>query len=221
MKTFLVSLLLLLAGISVASAQSRSNLRFGIKFGISPGYNRSGESLLVNRTNPFEEFQLRLFNTKQQFFVEVNAHLKLNDNFFLETGLGYTRTAATYRLDFRMIQLDMPSKEMYMSESRNIIQLPVEIGARLGNLEVTSGFRAIQSLSTTNELSHVKGFQSEDSGFSMGWQMGARYPIKGTFIGVQYLGHFERVGTGMSVQSQSLELTNIPGRWVFSLQYRF
>lgn len=221
MKTFLVSLMLLLAGISMASAQSDRNPRFGVKFGISPGYNRSGESLLVNRTNPFEEFQLRLFNTKQQFFGEVNAHLKLNDNFFIETGLGYTRTASTYRLDFRMLQIDMPSTVMYMSESHHILQLPVEIGARLGSLEVTSGFRAIQSLSTDNELSHVKGFQSEDSGFSMGWQMGARYPVKGTFIGVQYLGHFERVGTGMSVQNQSLELTNIPGRWVFSLQYRF
>ncbi|MDQ3017509.1 MAG: hypothetical protein M3R25_12410 [Bacteroidota bacterium] len=216
MKTFLISSILLLA----ISTYAQGPVRFAFKFGVSPGNNTSGQRLIINRTNPLEEFRIGLSASKQQLFGEVSAHVKLNGHFFLESGIGYTRAASVYKLDFQMLQPDMPSKEMYMRDSKNLLLLPVQIGVVLGKLEVLSGFRATHAFSSKNELTHVKGFSGKSSGVGLGWQFGARYPIRNTLLGVDYHGNFQRVGTGMIVNNQSLEIMNIPGQWVFNIQYR-
>lgn len=198
---------------------SGAQIKFDFKVGASPGSNPKSAATLINRSNPSEEFQFNMVKAEPQLFAGIAAHVPLKAPFFLEGGISYTKSASVYRIDYSYPEPG--PKEQFMKGSEAMVMLPVNIGARIGNFEVTSGFTAIQSLSVESELAHLNGFKNEAKAVKLGWQMGARYDLKVVMLGAEYQGAFSRVCQGMNVNNESLEIMNVPGRWVFNIQYRF
>jgi hypothetical protein len=217
MKKLIISATILLATYVTSQAQ----VQFKAEFGASPASNSTSAGIIVNRNNPHEEFQFNQTQVKPQFYGGIRANIKLGTPFFLETGISYTKRTAEFHLDYTMPLPENPTGEMYVSESEDMLLFPLDIGVSMGKLEVTSGLTAIKTISAIKELSHVKGFHSDGNSLKMGWQMGVRYGINRTQIGIEYQGSLNRVGQGMSVNGNSLEIMNVPGKMVFTMQYRF
>lgn len=217
MKKLIISAAILLATCAISQAQ----LQVKAEFGASPASNATSAGIIVNRDNPREEFQFNQTQVKPQFYGGIRANIKLGSPFFLETGISYTKCTSEFQLNYTMDRPENQPQEMYMSESEDMLLFPLDIGVSIGKLEVTSGLTAIKTISAIKELSHVQGFHSDGNSLKMGWQMGVRYGINRTQIGVEYQGSLNRVGQGMSVNGNSLEIMNVPGKMVFTMQYRF
>jgi hypothetical protein len=219
MKKLIVIVVAFFLTYCIASAQ----VRFDIKFGISPGSNPLNAGIIVNRQNPMEEFQFNLFQVKPQFYGGLSAHLPLASPFFVNGGITYSQKTSLYQINYtnKSLSSEIKAAEQYMNESENMILLPVNVGVSLGKVDVTSGLTATATFSKSSELTHVNGFTQDENGLQLGWQFGVRYAIRRTMVGVEYQSAFNRVGQGMYVNGHSLELMNVPGKFVFSVQYGF
>ena len=196
-----------------------SQIRFDIKAGMSFSSSPSTANILVNRSNPHEEFQLNMIKVKPQFYGGIAVNVGLSSPFFLEGGVSYTKRTSTYMVEYRMAP-EIGSSTQYMDESENMILLPVNVGVSIGKVDLTSGLTASRTISSIKQLTHLKGFHQDANGIKLGWQMGARFAVKRAMIGVEYQASLSRVGQGMYVNDQSLELMNIPGQFVFGIQYK-
>lgn len=216
MKKLLLSAIISFATSSIMLSQ----IHFDVKLGISPGSNANGNAILVNRENPFSEFQFNVIHTDPQFYGGIRTHINLKEPFFLESGLSYTKRTSVYSLNFTLPQREPMTKMMQMNVKEDIILLPVDIGVAIGNFEVTSGLRLNRIMNSTNELSHLAGFSHDKNSMQMGWQMGVRYGFANVLAGVEYIGTLNRLCQGMFVNGKSMELMNVPGRLALTLQYR-
>lgn len=216
MKKLILSTILSFAASSIMWAQ----VHFDVKLGVSPGSNGGANALLVNRENPFAEFQLSMIHTDPQFYGGIRTHIGLRAPFFIESGLSYTKRTSIYNLNFTMEQREPMSKVMSMSEKEDILLLPVDIGVSIGAFDVTSGMRLNKTIKSSNELSHLSGFSHENPSLQMGWQMGIRYGFANVMAGIEFMGSLNRICKGMSVNKTSLEMQNVPGKLAFTLQYR-
>lgn len=217
MKSVAIAAFILLILPISASAQSRLDV-FG---GYSPSSTPGSADLLVNRQTPHEEFMFNMVEVAPQYFVGAKGHVNLAAPFFAEAGLTYTMRKSTYRLEYTMVHTDRATGEQFLSETDHMIMLPVNIGVNLGSFDVTSGFRAITSLSRKSELTDIAGFNMDNNKIRIGWQGGIGYYILRSRIGIEYQGCFSRVGSGRSVNGQSLELMNTGCQFVFNIQQSF
>ncbi|MBK9983750.1 MAG: hypothetical protein IPP15_15500 [Saprospiraceae bacterium] len=191
-----------------------------IKLGATPRSGSFKHYMIVNRNNPREEFKFSTLQVKPQFYAGVSARLQMRTPFFLEAGMTYTEKTSLYQVNYRMPTETNPA-EMVMSEKEKILLLPVNIGVSLGKIDITSGLSAMKTLTKAKELTHLQGFHQDDNAIRVGWQMGARYAIGRTMLGIEYQGTLNREGQGMYVNKQSLEQNNVPGNFVFSVQFGF
>jgi hypothetical protein len=216
MKKLMILSIILMMFTTVMNAQ----VRFNVKLGASPGSNPRSASIFVNRENPFKEFQFNLVHTDPQYYGGVSAYVPLATPFFLEAGISYTKQTSQFLVDYT-VPSELQNDNTLMSGSEEMILLPVNIGVTMGGFDITSGLRAIKTISHSSELTHLDGFHEDGNPIKLGWQIGARYAINRTLIGIEYMATLNRVCEGMYVNGQSLEIMNIPGSYVFSIQYRF
>ena len=217
MKNILITFIFAMTCSPFISAQ----IRFDIIGGISPGATPVSDGLIVNRHLPHEEFVFNLGQVDPQFFAGVKGHIELSTPFFVEAGLLYSRKKSTYDITYTMIDTEHPVQDHIMTETDHLVMLPVNIGVNLGLFDVTSGLRMMKSLSKKSELNNLSGYSADGTLAEMGWQTGIGFNIARSRIGVEYQGNFSRVGRGMFVNGQALEIRNIPGKMVLLLQHSF
>jgi len=199
-----------------------AQVHIDVKAGFSPGSDNPSTAKFINRDNPWEEFRFCLIHVDPQFYGGIKANVELNSPFFLEGGLAYTKRTSMYQANFTMPKpTELVPEEMQMSISEHLILLPIDIGASLGAFDITSGLRLNKIISTDNELTQLKGYGNNRNSLSWGWQSGVRYAFHRMMAGVEYQAEMKRDCEGMNVNDESLELRYVPGRFVFSLQYRF
>ena len=198
---------------------STGQVHLDFKLGISPSSSPKSASIFVNRNNPHEEFLFNMIRVKSQFYGGLGLHLGLQQPFFVESGLYFSRKSSDYEVCYEMLTDDRPRIQV-MTETESILHLPVSVGIRLGTVDITSGMSVSKNMSSVKQLSHINGFKHEANPWRLGWQMGIRYPIQRVMFGMEFQGSLNRVGEGMKVNDDSLELQNVPGKLVFSIQYR-
>lgn len=214
MKKLIILIFTLLIYTMTASSQVRLNF----KLGISPGVNPHTNGIIVNRQNPHEEFKFNMVHVLPQFYGGILASLEMRTPFFLECGITYTEKKSNYQVDYRITRELNPGDQV-MSETERMILLPVNIGVSLGSLDITSGLTAMKTISNADELTHLNGFRQDKNNVKLGWQTGVRYAILRMLIGVEFQGSLNVVGQGMYVNEQPLDLRQVPGNLVISIQY--
>lgn len=217
MKNIIITSLIVLTGVVTASAQ----WRLDIVGGISPGANPGSAGLIVNRHLPHEEFLFNIGKVDPQFFVGIKSQVQLGAPFFIESGLMYSRKKSSYDINYTVIDTEHPVPYHIMNETDHQLLLPLNIGVNLGSFDVMSGFRLTQSISKKSELDKLSGFTSNGNPTQIGWQASAGYTFLRNRIGLEYQGNFSRVGSGMMVNNQSLELLNIPGQIALMVNHSF
>ncbi len=193
-------------------------MTFQVMAGVSPQSSPVSTGLIVNRQLPHDEFVFNMNEVGPQYFGGIKTRLDLNTSFFLDFGLTYTKSKSTYQLKYTLIDAEHPVTNHIMSEAEHLFFLPVNVGVKMGDFEMTSGLRAIHSIDSRSDLQQLDGFENEEKFISLGWQGGIGYNLFGTRIGIDFSSQFSRVGQGMSVNQQSLELMNVPGQFIFTIQ---
>ena len=209
--------------IVVASSVSSlySQLRFDIVGGVSAGATPVSAGVIINRHLPHEEFIFNLAKVDPQLHAGIKSQVELTAPFFLEGGLLYTRSSSTYDVTYTIIDTEHPIPNHLMKETEHLVMLPVNIGVNIGAFDVTSGLRLVQSLSKNTDLHQLTGFSAGGNKIKTGWQASVGYSFLRERVGLEYQGNFSRVGSGMFVNGQSLEITNVPGQFVLFLQHSF
>lgn len=206
-------------GILLSAAFISAQPSLMVKIAASPGVSQGSTPALINRHDPVNEFQFNLIQTERQLYGSILIHLPLGTPFFLEGGVTYTQKNMLYEA-VHTYPAEGYAAHRLMNESKKLIMLPVNFGVTLNKVEVISGFTAQKIMSLQSELYYMEGFRYSENSLSLGWQMGARYKLGNTLLGIEYLGMLQRVGQEMYVHNQCLEIRNVPGAWIFSLQYR-
>ena len=214
MKYIFISIILLMS-----LGQLNAQFRFDVFGGISPQTTPASADLFVNRHLPHEEFRFNMRKVDPQIFAGIKGHVELGTPFFAEAGLMYSRRKSTYQALYTIIDREHPVSSYIMTETEDMIMLPVNIGVNLGIVDLTSGFRVAQTVGKKTDLDQLAGFMSDDNTLRLGYQASVGVSIFRSRIGIAYLGNFSRVGSGMSVNNQSLELMNVPGQFVLTLQH--
>lgn len=200
------------------SAPVFSQMTYQIMGGVSPQSSPLSAGLIINRQSPHDEFVFNMSEVGPQYFGGIKTRLDLESSFFLDFGLTYTKSKSTYQLKYTLIDAEHPVTNHIMSETEHLLFLPVNLGVKIGDFELTSGIRAIHSIESRSDLHQLNGFENEENFITLGWQGGVGYNLFGTRIGIDFSSQFSRVGQGMSVNDQSLELMNVPGQFIFTIQ---
>lgn len=200
--------------------QLTSQVRVDVKMGVSPGSTAQSAAVLVNRDNPFDEFQFSLLQSEPQWHGGVALHLQLADPFFVNVGLGYTKRTSQFLIDYRFGFEGRPEVQV-VNDNEEILYAPVNIGVSIGSIDITSGLSAVKILSHTSDIHQLEGFSASKNTLQLGWQTGVRYTFKRFGVGVEYQGSLSRICQGMAVNGHTLEMANVPGKLVFGIQYGF
>ena len=217
MKTAAIIISVLLTGVCSLDAQ----IRFDVWGGVSTPSIPGNAGIFINRELPHEEFRFNIGKVKPQLFAGAKAHLELSSPFFVEGGLAFTQRNVIYDIRYTIIDAEHPVSDHNMSESVNQLMLPVNMGANFGAFDITSGFRGIYAFGKKSALHQLSGFEDDASSVQLGWQAGAGYYFNRSRIGLEFMGNFSRVGYGMKVNGQSMELMNVPGHLILSFQQSF
>lgn len=191
-----------------------SQVLFNLFGGISPAGNPKNAAVLINSHWPKEEFVFSVSKVMPQYFAGAKVHQMLNDDFFLESGIIYSQSNKMYTMKYTLFD-----GTHEMKESENMLQLPVNIGAKLGIIEVTSGLMGVYSISVNSELKQIPNAVCEQDKIHFGWSTGIRINVMKSRMGLEYQGSLTRMCEGVYVKDESLELRNIPGQFVFNIQY--
>ena len=206
---------------TLAITQLQAQWRFDVTAGVSPSGKPNHTGVIINRENPAEEFIFNVEKTDPQFFVGAKAHLEMQAPFFVEGGLQYSQRKSTYAVTYTIIDAEHPIPNHSLNHTEHLIMMPVNIGVNMGQFDVTSGIRAYHTFGAKTELDQLTGYATDSPIAKFGWQAGAGWYIGRSRLGVEYQSDFTRVGTGMSVNGHSLELNNIPGQFMLTLQQSF
>lgn len=215
MKTIFITIAFLI----FITLPSFSQMRFDVVGGLTPQSSPATADLFVNRHDPHEEFRFNMNKVSPQYFIGAKGHVQLLSPFFVEAGLTYTRRKSTYEVNYTMIDKEHPVSYHTMNEIEHMVMLPANIGVNLGSVEIISGLRLMKTTSKRSNLDQLAGFTTDGNPVKVGWQAGAGFYLFSTRIGLEYHGNFSRVGSGMYVNNQSLELMNVPGQIVLTLQH--
>lgn len=217
MKNIISTTIIILSAFVSVNAQ----WRFDIVGGVSPASSPSSAGLIVNRHAPHEEFVFNVAKVEPQLFAGFKSQLQLSSPFFVEAGLMYSRKESTYDVTYTIIDTEHPVPNHLMNEIDHQIMLPVNIGVNLRSFDVMSGLRLTQSITKKSELNQLSGFAMQSNRPQLGWQGGIGYSFLRNRIGIEYQGSFTRVGSGMTVNNQSLELNNVPGQFSLMINHSF
>jgi hypothetical protein len=204
-----------------STAEGISQWKFHLTGGFSPQTESGSAALIINRHLPLEEFTFLMSKVNPQFFIGLKGQVDLKGSFFADIGLMYSNRTSNYQIEYTMIHAEHSEAIQYLSQSKYLLIMPVNMGVNLGLFDVTSGFRLIHAIEGRSELNPMRGFSTSGKQFSLGWQWGGGFHISKSRIGLEYQGSFSRTGNDMTFQGQSLEFMDLPGQWVLTLQQSF
>jgi hypothetical protein len=205
----------------LAATSTWSQVQYEFVAGYSPAYSPKSSPTFVNRGVPRDEFRFNVIHFDHQLFAGMRIRLAMSEPFFLEGGVSYTRRSSSFLVNYTIdseIRVDQ-----VMTTSENIILLPVNVGLRLGPVEITSGLSLHKRFGKdagNGNLNQLDGFNCTGNAFSFGYQAAVRYPFHRMTVGIEYQGLIQRICQGMAVGNKSLEVLSVPGLPVFTVQYQ-
>ena len=204
------------------ATQINAQMRIDLMVGMSVKSTPHTPGTIVNRHLPHEEFVFNMVKVDPGFHAGVRGHVDLSTPFFAEAGLMFSRTSSTYHVEYTIIDTEHPVPEHLIKETEHFISIPLNIGVNMGIIDFTSGFRLTKGFGKKSNLGNaISGLDYSGIGLRTGWQAGAGVNLYRSRFGVEYQGNFSRVGNGMTVNGQSLELIHVPGQLVFTIRHSF
>ncbi len=188
--------------------------------GVSPQQNPASHHIFVNRSSPRDEFTFDLAQVKASYYIGAGAKYDLNP-FFLAAEAQYNKRDYIYTISYTFPGFGRSEETELLTESMNVINLPLTLGVDLGIVEVTSGFLPQMILSNDSDLSKLSGYSQKLDFLRLGMHSGVAANINNLRIGVSWQMDFNNYADHAYIREQNLSLQGRSTRMLGTLSYIF
>ena len=216
MKTYVITFLICMSFLFSANAQ----ISMTVTGGISPGRHPQAHHIFVSTNNPTDEFMFDLKQIKPSFLIGVGAKYDVKP-FFFAAEAQYNQRQYVYSITptensfFRSVQ------EQDLTETMDVVYLPVTLGVDLGVMDITSGFLPQVIVSQQSELESLEGYSQKLNRLRLGWHSGVGVNINAVRVGVSWQMDFNNYADHAYFNDQSIALQGHPSRWLGTVSYQF
>ncbi len=212
MQKILIAIAIFGCTLTNVSAQ----LSLGLRLGMSPSVDPGTSQIFVNSGS-----QENLFNAQQvryapQIGVAARADM---EHFWFMTELKYSPATTRYSMLPTQQYTESRLPAAMYSVRRDMLELPVSAGVKLGIVEIFSGFFLDADLHVKNDLAQMAGFVSSAPAVRAGWHSGIGVNLGNVLFDVRYQQEFSNYGQGYYFNGQELLLHNAPGRLIMTIGY--
>lgn len=219
MKNLVISFILGLAIFQQVSAQDKF-YNFTFTLGVSPKQTPLQADLFCNREDPLNEMNFNLKEISRYYQAGLTKNFRFNQSFFGTLGLHYSLQEQQYDYTYTYKE-PIAGIPQNLSITSQVMTLPVGIGARIKNFDVTSGLQLQYAFKSEMKDDFPSGIEMSSSKANLGWFAGTGYSLGRTRIGVQYQSSMNRYGENLSTNGQSMGLRSVPGNFMFTIGFSF
>ncbi len=208
-----------LSAFSILSVQSQEVV-MTFSTGVSPQQTPTTHFIFVNRSSPRDEFTFDLAQVKAAYFIGVGVKYDLNP-FFLAAEAQYNKREYIYNISYTFPGFGRSEQSQLMTESMNVINLPLTLGVDLGVVDVISGFLPQVILSQSTDLSGLTGYSQDLKWLRFGWHSGIAANVANMRVGVSMQMDFNNYADHAFIREQNLSLQGRSTRLLGTLSYQF
>jgi hypothetical protein len=157
---------------------------------------------------------------KASYFFGVGAKYDVKP-FFFEAEAQYNKREYVYNISYTFPGFGRSEQKQLLSESMNVINVPLTLGVDLGAVDVTSGFLPQIILSQNSDLKDLEGYNQNLKWLRFGWHTGLAANIGDMRVGVSMQMDFNNYADHAYIRNQNLALQGRSTRMLGTLSYQF
>ena len=211
MKNILITLVL-----AIFALPAFSQVKIGFRLGVS-SQDLTPDQLIIKDENNNDNLGIKLDNANYGVHVGFFAQFK-GQKFFVQPEILYNASKVDYRLD------DIGNigivKDLF-TESYQSLDIPVNMGFRLGPVRLQAGPVAHVFIGSDSQLDDIQGYNPDFETLSFGWQAGLGLDIWKFIIDLKYEGNFSQWGNHFNFFGRDYSFDQAPGRLVASVGIAF
>jgi len=204
-------IILLLAIATLVTAQN-DKAEFGIKIGLQNHNVVTPET--ISLSSSAELVEMSIGEIDYGFHAGIYARFKFL-KLYWEPALLLNSQGITYLVketDQSVIEV----KEYYQD-----LDIPLNIGFKIGFLKIHAGPVAHIHLNSTSELFDVEGYEQKFKNASFGYQAGLGLDFRKLRLSLNYEGNFTNYGDHISFEGESYNFSESPSRLILSVGLAF
>lgn len=205
--------------LSIYTVQSQ-NIVMTFSTGVSPEQSPTTHFIFVNRSSPRNEFTFDLAEVKASYFIGFGAKYDVKP-FFFAAEAQYNKREYIYDIDYTFPGFGRTEQKKLLTESMNVINVPLSLGVDLGAVDVTSGFLPQIIISQNTDLINLQGYNQNLKWLRFGWHTGVAANIGDMRVGVSMQMDFNNYADHAYIGKQNLALQGRSTRMLGTLSYQF
>ncbi len=211
MKNVLITL-----AFAIFALPAFSQVKLGFRLGIS-SQDLTPDQLIVKDENNNDNLGIKLDNAKYGVHVGFFAQFR-SEKFFIQPELLYNASKVDYKLeDLGGIGI---VKDLF-TETYQSIDVPVNLGFRLGPIRLQGGPVAHIFIGSDSQLDQINGYDPDFDKLTFGWQAGIGLDIWKFILDLKYEGNFSQWGDHFNFFGNDYKFDQSQGRLVASVGIAF
>ena len=217
LKTFLVFILLFIAGVSIGQSRNGSLLNFQFRFGVIAGtsyYLLDKNDLLSVEGNDLDKYNIKVKDADLGIHFGIMTQFQLN-NLLLRPEFIFNSNSINYQVvDLQNSSANTIAKEKYQN-----LDIPIMVGYQLTNLRIMAGPVGHIYISNKSELTKIENFSQDFSALLIGYQAGLGFDIGNFWIDARYEGNLTELGKGIRFSEKEFYFSQTPSRLILSFTF--
>lgn len=209
-------LLLLLAFLVLATFSAQSQIRFGIKGGLS-STNISTNSLNVLGQGGISRLKVAVEHANYGVHFGLVTQIGIG-NFILQPELNFNSNSTNFKVD--NLSGTGAASGIFKEKYKNL-DIPVLLGWRLGPLRLNAGPEGHLFLNSTSDLFKFSDYKQNFQNLTIGFIGGVGLDIWNLMLDVRYEGNFSKYGNHINFGGNSYQFDKSPSRLLFSVGWMF
>ena len=199
---------MLMLGIFCISNLTWSQIRFGVKGGLST-YDL-GLNSAINVANGGGAFDLNVEDSKYGYHLGLVLQARVG-SFLIQPEVVFNSNSVDFSLD------QVPSGTRILNEKYQNLDIPLLLGLKAGPMRLMAGAVGHYFLSSSSELAEFEDYEQKFDDLTYGWQAGIGVDVLNLMLDIRYEGNFSKFGDHIVFSGESYAFDHAPTRLLASL----
>lgn len=201
--------LLLLTCLAVMAFNAQSQIKFGIRAGLTSSTVEADKVVFTNSNTTIESAKDAKVGIQFGLFSQISlGGMFVQPELLLSTSGG-------------VIKVNDINGEHLKDQRFTKVDLPVLVGAKMGPLRVGVGPVASMVLSSKSELTDINGYDDKFKKATFGYQAGIGLDIWKLALDLKYEGNLSKLGDGVTVNGEKRSFDSRTRQWILGVAYKF
>ncbi len=207
-KTVSISLFIALCSLTLSG-----QIELGAKLGLS-SYDLAHEGVLIKNTDGILEWN----TSNVGYGHHIGAYMRLTLlGLYVEPALLFNSNNVEHRISYYSEQGVVNA---IRNEKYNHLNLPVNVGIKLGALRFHGGVVGNFLIQSSREVFDYKNYSQKLQNATYGWQAGTGVDFWRLRIDLSYEGNFNSFGDEIIIKDQAYQFDKNPGRLILSCGFK-